>query len=740
METVLEELSRLCGRRDSTALLAMLRGEPSRYDRDGMWKARDWRLNGTADTFDTNDLLNAVVAIPFLFSHLPARDPGFRRIPVLFDKVMERLQNPDLLLVGGSPTLRMRDEEATEASKGAWVVVDGYLSFRPAKLTGEHRAFLHGAVERHYPNEVWPFSGCYPALEVLQRPTFIALVERARASPLVDGQWEIDPLASAPALVERVSSARSLSTDAARLFLQVLTLADCTDALLLSANGWAKPRLKSVGQSLVEKGLLTAEKRPRAARTFSLPGVWDAFKPPHPAMERWKLSLYDATCEEKHVLAPLGRVYPLRPVHELFAEAWTRWQDESKTARSTARPRGEWLSAITATRNDDLPRLVYADWLEEQGDPRGRFIQLQCELAKAPSPTLEAECGKLLEAHGAKWLEKVHGFIEEAQWRRGFVAGITASGPVFAKGAATVFAEEPLIERFTFAQTINAAQVRELASCAEFARFTELDTGGENYFSRLEFLETLLASPHFPTLRWLRLAFHRPGEGLSGALVDALIENERLSQSLRFLELQGQNLGRGLETGNHGFANVRYGTRWLERLLEGLPVLETLRVPYNGFTSVDAKDLAKRLEQGFAPALVTLDFSNRIEQPFVTKVVQWNHNTVSEDAQHRLDVVLAARKGLPLPEAMAAAPTPPKKQSERFPFVERAKSGRSKCVVCSQPIAEGELRLGIERAHAELRTITAWLHVDCRATCAELMGMTDVDERLARNSRGLWPQ
>jgi len=27
--------------------------------------------------------------------------------------------------------------------------------------------------------------------------------------------------------------------------------------------------------------------------------------------------------------------------------------------------------------NDDL-RLVYADWLEERGDPRGEFIRLQC--------------------------------------------------------------------------------------------------------------------------------------------------------------------------------------------------------------------------------------------------------------------------------------------------------------------------------------------------------------------------
>jgi uncharacterized protein (TIGR02996 family) len=41
-----------------------------------------------------------------------------------------------------------------------------------------------------------------------------------------------------------------------------------------------------------------------------------------------------------------------------------------------------FLQAILAAPDDDTPRLVYADWLDERGDPRGEFIRLQCELAK----------------------------------------------------------------------------------------------------------------------------------------------------------------------------------------------------------------------------------------------------------------------------------------------------------------------------------------------------------------------
>lgn len=42
-----------------------------------------------------------------------------------------------------------------------------------------------------------------------------------------------------------------------------------------------------------------------------------------------------------------------------------------------------FLRTIIENPADDGPRLVYADWLEERGDPRGEFIRVQCELAGA---------------------------------------------------------------------------------------------------------------------------------------------------------------------------------------------------------------------------------------------------------------------------------------------------------------------------------------------------------------------
>lgn len=52
----------------------------------------------------------------------------------------------------------------------------------------------------------------------------------------------------------------------------------------------------------------------------------------------------------------------------------------------------EWellLKAVAASPDDDLPRLVAADWLDEHGEPeRAEFIRVQIERAKADTPEL----------------------------------------------------------------------------------------------------------------------------------------------------------------------------------------------------------------------------------------------------------------------------------------------------------------------------------------------------------------
>ena len=57
-----------------------------------------------------------------------------------------------------------------------------------------------------------------------------------------------------------------------------------------------------------------------------------------------------------------------------------------------------FLRAIAEGPDDEATRLVYADWLEERGDPLGEFLRLQCQGRR-----LEHRKQTLWAEHGATW-------------------------------------------------------------------------------------------------------------------------------------------------------------------------------------------------------------------------------------------------------------------------------------------------------------------------------------------------
>jgi uncharacterized protein (TIGR02996 family) len=91
------------------------------------------------------------------------------------------------------------------------------------------------------------------------------------------------------------------------------------------------------------------------------------------------------------------------------------------------------LAAIASAPDDDLPRLVYADWLDEHGDPdRAEFIRLQIHTARvgpldptwAPAKLREYD---LFKANEAKWRTPTagdEGRMLMDRWRRGFPAAV----------------------------------------------------------------------------------------------------------------------------------------------------------------------------------------------------------------------------------------------------------------------------------------------------------------------------
>jgi uncharacterized protein (TIGR02996 family) len=109
----------------------------------------------------------------------------------------------------------------------------------------------------------------------------------------------------------------------------------------------------------------------------------------------------------------------------------------------------ELLRQICAAPEDDAPRLVYADWLIERGDPRGELIHLQCALGRPRHGArmlvyrrretvveesiaqLEKREAALLRKWGKTWMAPLRPYIRTWAWQRGFLDNITAVAWMF---------------------------------------------------------------------------------------------------------------------------------------------------------------------------------------------------------------------------------------------------------------------------------------------------------------------
>jgi uncharacterized protein (TIGR02996 family) len=63
-----------------------------------------------------------------------------------------------------------------------------------------------------------------------------------------------------------------------------------------------------------------------------------------------------------------------------------------------------FLRAVYAAPEDPIPKLVYADWLQEHHDPRADFIRSEQKRMDDPSPERDAKCLQYHDDHTDKRL------------------------------------------------------------------------------------------------------------------------------------------------------------------------------------------------------------------------------------------------------------------------------------------------------------------------------------------------
>lgn len=224
-----------------------------------------------------------------------------------------------------------------------------------------------------------------------------------------------------------------------------------------------------------------------------------------------------------------------------------------------------FLQEILASPEDDGPRLIYADWLQERGDPRGEFIHLQCRWEReknaasrltheeddedrlADESSLESlkdRIQELLHRHEAEWVAPLNDLAQQWVFQRGFIEYVACRFEDFSKRHVEVFAVTPL-NSVTLVERGAALMTRREPALPYNARYDCVEAlAGSPEIARLRGLcldrclldETdiaiLAGSPHLSELRRLSLARNDLADEGTAALATS-----RSMKSLEVLDL-----------------------------------------------------------------------------------------------------------------------------------------------------------------------------------------------------------
>ncbi len=200
------------------------------------------------------------------------------------------------------------------------------------------------------------------------------------------------------------------------------------------------------------------------------------------------------------------------------------------------------LQDILDRPDDDAPRLVYADWLDEHGDPdRAEFIRLQIEAArlkqeKAFRPGPHRREQELLDRHRDEWLRDVPPPLrKEYMFERGFVGWLHCSALEFLRGAERLFRHAPVRSvRLKHA----TRRLAELAACPYLARLSRINFSAAGNHIDGAGARAFFASPHLGGLVELDLKYNAIGPQGAAALAAC-----RHLAGLRHLSLTHNRIG-----------------------------------------------------------------------------------------------------------------------------------------------------------------------------------------------------
>jgi uncharacterized protein (TIGR02996 family) len=236
-------------------------------------------------------------------------------------------------------------------------------------------------------------------------------------------------------------------------------------------------------------------------------------------------------------------------------------------SNSVETERRAFLAAIVAAPDDDTPRLVFADWLDEHGEhDRAEYIRLECQSARLEDDDpqraiVDKRSAALLRKHLQKWeLEAPLWARKGLSFKRGFIDHIVTSAASWIKRADKLLAGVPItsvrfenvrdrfsellavpslaqIRRLTFSwNSLSDSQVAALAAVRTLSGLRAL----ELFLSRVSDagVKSLADSSYFAGLVSLNLM----DNWISGAGAEALAKTRHLLR-LTNLEMSANAIG-----------------------------------------------------------------------------------------------------------------------------------------------------------------------------------------------------
>jgi uncharacterized protein (TIGR02996 family) len=200
--------------------------------------------------------------------------------------------------------------------------------------------------------------------------------------------------------------------------------------------------------------------------------------------------------------------------------------------------------AVLANPEDDAPRLIYADWLDEHGQPeRAEFIRVQCAMDRIPRETarwqsLDKRAEQIARDWRAAWTGPAKEMVYDAHLRRGFVDRVRLALDQFAKSAAELVRLEP-VRVWEFSWVHNFGPAPSLAKLAADPNLTLVRGLVAGYYNADEMLATLADSHHLSKLRSLLIAGrHVNAETVAGFVAAATALDELHAEDYHYLQIR----------------------------------------------------------------------------------------------------------------------------------------------------------------------------------------------------------